>query len=404
MIPFSPPRMDQKIVDEVADTLLSGWITTGPKTKQFEREISEYTGAKTTICFSSATSGLELVMRWYGIGPGDEVIIPAYTYCATANVVIHCGAKPIMVDTLDDGFNIDPAKVREAITNRTKAIVPVDIAGLPCDYDALWEIIKDPAVLAQFNPGNEYQKSLGRIMLLADSAHGFGATYKGKKLGAVADGTGFSFHAVKNLTTAEGGAISFNLPDSFDHNEIYRKLNVMSLHGQSKDALAKTVKGAWKYDVEEPGYKCNMTDIQASIGLIELHRYDTETIPRRKEICERYNKAFAADDWAITPVFIEENGTESSYHLYQLKIKNIHEARRDAIIKEIAEMDIAVNVHFIPLPMLTAYKNLGYKMEDYPKAFANYEAEISLPLFYELTNDQVDEVVAAVRKAFAKTA
>lgn len=395
MIPFSPPRMDQKIVDEVADTLLSGWITTGPKTKKFEKEIAAYTGAKKAICFNSATAGIELVLRWYGIGPGDEVIIPAYTYCATANVVIHCGATPVMVDTLEGGFNLDPQKVREAITERTKVIIPVDIAGLPCDYDALWDIVKDQQVKTIFHPGNELQQKLGRIMLLADSAHGFGATYKGVKLGSVADGTGFSFHAVKNLTTAEGGAICLNLPDTFDHEEMYRLLNLMSLHGQSKDALAKSEKGAWRYDVTIPGYKCNMTDIQAAIGLVEFGRYESESLPRRKAICALYDRGFADKPWAITPQFVDGE-TETSYHLYQLRIDGITEEQRDEVIQKIADRDVAVNVHFIPLPMLTAYKNMGYKMSDYPNAFSQYASEISLPLFYNLTDEQVVEVTHAV--------
>jgi len=387
------------VVDEVADTLLSGWITTGPKTKRFEKEISEYTGCKKTICFGSATAGIELVLRWYGIGIGDEVIIPAYTYCATANVVIHCGAKPVMVDTLPDGFNIDPVKIEAAITDKTKVIIPVDIAGLPCDYDAIWEVIHRSKHI--FKPGNELQRKLGRIMLLADSAHGFGASYKGKKLGSVADGTGFSFHAVKNLTTAEGGAVCLNLPDDFDHEEAYRMLNVMSLHGQSKDALAKTQKGAWRYDVEIPGYKCNMTDIQAAIGLIELERYDSETLPRRREICELYNKLFADENWAHTPIF-QTGDKESSYHLYQLRVEGASEEQRDEIIRLIAEDDIAVNVHFIPLPMLTAYKNLGYNMSHLENSFELYRNEISLPLFYNLTDRQVREVVESVRRAANK--
>ena len=390
--------MDQTIVDEVTDTLLSGWITTGPKTKKFEKEIAAYTGAKKAICFSSATSGIELVLRWFGVGEGDEVIIPAYTYCATANVVIHCGAKPVMVDTLPDGFNLDPQKVKEAITARTKVIVPVDIAGYPCDYDEIIAIAKSEEAKALYQPKTPEQKMLGRIMVMADSAHGFGAAYKGKKLGSVADGTAFSFHAVKNLTTAEGGAICLNMPEPFDHDEMYRLLNVMSLHGQSKDALSKMQKGAWRYDVEMPGYKCNMTDIQASIGLVELGRYDTETLPRRKAICELYNEHFSKYDWAITPNFQKEN-TESSYHLYQLRIKGLNEERRDRVIQEIAEKDIAVNVHFIPLPMLTAYKKLGYTMKNTPNAFSMYENEISLPLFFNLKDEEVLQVVDAVKEA-----
>lgn len=390
--------MDHKIVDEVSKALLSGWITTGPRTKRFEQEISDYTGAKKTVCFGSATAGIELVLRWFGIGPGDEVIIPAYTYCATANVVLHCGATPVMVDCLPGGFNIDPAKVRAAVTERTKAIIPVDIAGTPCDYDALWQIVKDPLLNRLFKPSGKIQEALGRMALLADSAHGFGAKYKGKMLGAVADGTAFSFHAVKNLTTAEGGAICLNFPDHFDHEEAYKWLCTMSLHGQNKDALAKSQKGAWRYDVIAPGYKCNMTDIQAAIGLVELSRYDSETIPRRRAICAAYAEGFAGHEWAITPQF-ENEVMESSYHLYQLRIKGASEQVRDAIIAAIAESDVAVNVHFIPLPMLTAYRNLGYEMAHYPIAFAQYENEISLPLYFDLTDLQVAEVVQAVASA-----
>ncbi|MCH2215512.1 MAG: DegT/DnrJ/EryC1/StrS family aminotransferase [Flavobacteriales bacterium] len=389
--------MDQKIVDEVTDTLLSGWITTGPKTKRFEKEISEYTGAQKTVCFNSATAGIELVLRWFGVGEGDEVIIPAYTYCATANVVVHCGAKPVMVDTLPNSFNLDPQKVREAVTERTKVIVPVDIAGFPCDYDQLWAIIYDNEIKKLYTPRTDEQKTLGRIMLMADSAHGFGAVYKGKKLGSVADGTAFSFHAVKNLTTAEGGAVCLNMPEQFDHEEMYRLLNLMSLHGQSKDALSKMQKGAWRYDVTTPGYKCNMTDIQASIGLVELARYDSETLQRRRAICALYDQEFANCDWAITPTFEEGAETETSYHLYQLRVSSATEAQRDAIIQFIAERDIAVNVHFIPLPMLTAYREKGYDIDHYPNALANYSNEISLPLFFNLTDKQVLEVAAAVK-------
>ncbi len=401
MIPFSPPRIDDKIVAEVAAALRSGWITTGPRTKRFEQEISDYTGARKTVCFGSATAGIELVLRWFGIGPGDEVIIPAYTYCATANVVLHCGATPVMVDCLPGGFNLDPARVRAAVTERTKAIIPVDIAGTPCDYDALWQIVKDPELNKLFKPCGKIQEALGRIALLADSAHGFGAKYKGKMLGAVADGTAFSFHAVKNLTTAEGGAICLNFPDHFDHEEAYKWLCTMSLHGQNKDALAKTQKGAWRYDVIAPGYKCNMTDLQAAIGLVELGRYESETIPKRRTLAKAYHTALSKYDWAILPTFISGD-TDSSYHLYQLRIDGLDEAGRDAVIAAIAERDVAVNVHFIPLPMLTAYRNLGYLMEQYPNAYAQYANEISLPLYFDLTENQVLEVVAAVAAAVQK--
>lgn len=399
MIPFSPPRMDKAIVDEVTDTLLSGWITTGPKTKAFEKEITAYTGAKVTACFNSATAGMELMLRWFGVGRGDEVIVPAYTYCATANVVLHCGATPVMVDTLPDGFNLDPQKVRQAVSERTKVIIPVDIGGLPCDYTGLWGILNDARVKELFHPKTEEQQRLGRILLLADSAHGFGARYKGRMLGSIADATTFSFHAVKNLTTAEGGAVSLNLPEDFDHDEIYKQLTIMSLHGQSKDALAKTQKGGWRYDVLFPGYKCNMTDIQAAIGRVELKRYETETLPRRRELCELYKRGLEKFDWAILPDFKSDNETESSYHLYQLRIKGAGEAQRDAIIQHISENNVSVNVHFMPLPLLTAYKNLGFEMSDYPNAFNMYQNEISLPLFYDLKDVEVVEVVNAVSRA-----
>lgn len=402
MIPFSPPRIDQKIIDEVTDTLKSGWITTGPKTKKFEKEINAYVGAKRTICLASATAGMELAMRHFGIGPGDEVIIPAYTYCATANVVMHCGATPVMVDTIPGEFNMDPSALSEAITAKTKAVVPVDVSGWPCDYNAVREVLADEKIRKMFAPSHPNQEMLGRILLLADSAHGFGATYHNKPLGSIADVTAFSFHAVKNLTTAEGGAICLNLPEPFDCDAIYQELNVQSLHGQSKDALAKTQKGAWRYDVVSPGYKCNMTDIQASIGLVELGRYASETTPRRKILTQAYNKLLATYDWAILPINIDDCGCESSYHLYQVRVKGATEAKRDAMIQSIANEDIAVNVHFIPLPMLTAYKSIGYNIADYPNAYAQFENTISLPLFYDLTLDQVEQVVEALANAVIK--
>ncbi len=399
MIPFSPPRIDQAIIDEVTDTLKSGWITTGPKTKRFEHEINAYVGAKRTICFGSATAGLELMLRWIGVGPGDEVIIPAYTYCATANVVMHCGATPVMVDTIKNGFNIDPAGIAKAITSKTKVIIPVDISGWPCDYEAIFSLVNASENKDLFTPNNALQEQLGRIMVMADSAHGFGAKYQGKPLGSIADAAAFSFHAVKNLTTAEGGCVSLNLPERFDCDAIYQELNTQSLHGQSKDALAKTQKGAWRYDVESPGYKCNMTDIQASIGLVELERYERETITKRRDLTLLYARLLSPFAWAEIPQFKDDLGSETSYHLFQLRVKNATEAQRDAIIQDIAEADVAVNVHFLPLPMLTAYKKEGFKIEDYPNAFDQYHNEISLPLFFNLTDDQVSEVVQAVVNA-----
>jgi dTDP-4-amino-4,6-dideoxygalactose transaminase len=392
MIPFSPPRIDQAVIDEVTAALQSGWITTGPRTKQFEKEISAYCGAKTTIAVSAWTTGMEVLLRWWGLGPGDEVLIPAYTYCASANVVLHTGATPVLVDINPDDFNLSLKDIAGKITAKTKVIMPVDIGGFPCDYSALYQLIEDKKNL--FKPNSTEQAQLGRILIAADAAHSFGALYNKKRTGSIADVTVFSFHAVKNLTTAEGGAITFNLPEGFDHDEIYRTFNIKILHGQSKDALAKTQKGAWRYDVLEPGYKCNMTDIQAAIGLIELGRYE-ENLSRRKAIFEQYDNAFSAYAWAQTPLYQNSEKT-SSYHLYQLRINNCSEAERDAIIQEIFNHDVAVNVHFQPLPLLTAYKNLGYQITDYPQAYDSYSREISLPVYYNLTDEQVNTVIDAV--------
>lgn len=395
MIPFSPPRIDQLIIDEVIDTLKSGWITTGPKTKLFEKRLTEYSGCKATLCLNSATAGLELMLRWFGVGPGDEVIVPAYTYCATANVVVHCGAKPVMVDVNAHDFNINPQKVREAITPRTKVIMPVDIAGFPCDYDDLYQIVNDKDVRNLFRPSNGVQQQLGRILILADAAHSLGASYKGAKIGSVADITVFSFHAVKNLTTAEGGAVALNLPDPFDNQALYQYLCIYSLHGQSKDALAKMQKGAWRYDVIEAGYKANMTDIQASIGLVELARYDNDTLVKRRQVCEFYNQHLGKYDWAILPP-LTDGDKATSYHAYLLRIKGVDESQRDRIIQRIFDRDVSVNVHFQPLPLLTAYKKLGYDINDYPVAYRNYAQEISLPVFYDITDQQQQQVVESV--------
>ena len=401
MIPFSPPRIDQKVLDEVNAALISGWITTGPRTKLFEKKISEYCSCKTTVAVSSWTNGMEVLLRWWGIGPGDEVIIPVYTYCASANVVFHTGAKAIMVDINKEDFNISIEKIKEAITEKTKLIMPVDIGGLPCDYNELIKLINAPDVKKIFKPSNKKQDQLGRILIAADAAHSFGASYMGIKSGSIADITCFSFHAVKNLTTAEGGAICFNLPEPFDHEDIYKEFCIKILHGQSKDALSKTKKGAWKYDVVEPGYKCNMTDIQAAIGLIELDRYH-ENLERRAEIFRAYDQAFKSQSWAITPIHTT-NFKISSYHLYLLRINNISEEKRDLIIQSIFDEDVSVNVHFQPLPLLTAYKNLGYDINDYPEAFQKFSCEISLPVYYSLSDENVLNVINAVKNAVNKT-
>lgn len=392
MIPFSPPRIDDETIQEVTAALKSGWITTGPRTKKFEKEINEYVGAKTTVCVNSWTNGMQVLLDWWGIGEGDEVILPAYTYCASANVIIHSGAKLVMVDINENDFNVSVAAIKAAITSRTKAIIPVDIGGLPCDYEDIFKIANEAA--SQFEPKNELQKKLGRPVVIADAAHSFGAEYRGAKVGSVADITVFSFHAVKNLSTAEGGAISFNLPEQFDAQEIYKEFCVKILHGQSKDALAKTKKGGWKYDVIEPGFKCNMTDIQAAIGLVELRRYQSN-LDRRKEIFQLYDTAFEQKEWAILPFYVDDVKT-TSYHLYQLRLKDFSESMRDELIQLISEKGVAVNVHFQPLPLLTAYKNRGYNISDFQVSFDHYKNELSLPVYYDLSDENVATVIEAV--------
>jgi dTDP-4-amino-4,6-dideoxygalactose transaminase len=394
MIPFSPPRIDDAVINEVTAALKSGWITTGPRTKTFEKEISAYCGCASTVAVNSWTMGMQVLLHWWGIGPADEVILPAYTYCASANVIVHSGAKPVMVDINEADFNISIDAIRKAITPRTKAIIAVDLAGFPCDYDAIMDLINEDLILKQFNPQGENQEKLNRILIISDAAHSFGAIYKGKRAGSLTDISTFSFHAVKNLTTAEGGALCFDLPENFDHDIIYRDFCTMILHGQNKDALAKTQKGNWRYDVEEPGFKCNMTDIQAAIGLVELRRYQ-ENLDRRKQIFEAYDSAFSEFEWAILPLHTTENKI-SSYHLYQLRIANVTEQQRDAIMQGVFDQDVSVNVHFLPLPTLTAYKKRGYKMEDYPETWNKYHNEISLPVYFDLNDEMVKRVIEAL--------
>lgn len=396
MIPFSPPRMDERVVEEVKQALLSGWITTGPRTKKFELKISEYTGAQKTLSLNSASAGLELILRWFGVKEGDEVIVPAYTYAATANVVVHCGAKVVFVDVNAHDFNISVSAIEKAITEKTKVIIPVDLGGYPCDYEQIHQIVDNKKTL--FKAQSPEQEQLGRILILSDAAHSIGAEYQGKKAGVFTDITVFSFHAVKNLTTAEGGAISLNLPSPFDPEKIYQDLNRKSLHGQSKDALAKTQVGNWRYDILEAGYKYNMTDIQAAIGLVELERYEDDMLVRRKAIYEQYTLAFQQYDWAWIPEY-ESTEKISSYHLYLLRINGITEEQRDGIIDRIFKQEVSVNVHYIPLPMMTYYKSLGYKMEDYPQTYQNYVHEISLPVYYDLSDEMVQKVISAVVKA-----
>jgi dTDP-4-amino-4,6-dideoxygalactose transaminase len=400
MIPFSPPRIDQKVIDEVTSALKSGWITTGPKTKLFEKQITEYCGNKVSVAVNSWTMGMQVLLHWWGIGEGDEVILPAYTYCASANVIIHSGAKPVMVDINEADFNISIDAIRKAITPKTKAIIAVDLAGFPCDYDSIMDLVKEESIQKQFNPHGENQEKLNRILIISDAAHSFGAIYKGKRAGSLTDISTFSFHAVKNLTTAEGGALCFDLPSNFDHELIYKDFCTMILHGQNKDALAKTQKGNWRYDVEEPGFKCNMTDLQAAIGLVELERYQ-ENLDRRKAIFEQYDEAFKNESWALIPLHTTVDKI-TSYHLYQLRIDGITENQRDKIMQLIFDQDVSVNVHFLPLPTLTAYKKRGYKMEDYPETWNKYHNEISLPVYYDLSDANVQMVIDAVKNAVSE--
>jgi len=395
MIPFSPPRIDEKTIAEVTDALLSGWITTGPKTRKFEDGIAKFVGANKVVGLGSATAGMQLILDWFGVKEGDEVIVPAYTYCATANVVVHSGATPVMVDVNSDDFNISVEAIKKAITPKTKAIIAVDVAGLPADYDEIFQIVKEKKSI--FNATNQIQEQLGRILVVADAAHSIGGSCNGIKAGMQADISSFSFHAVKNLTTAEGGAVVFNLPKPFDAAELQQTFKTKSLHGQTKDAFSKTQIGAWRYDVVEAGFKCNMTDLQAAIGLVELGRYE-ETLKRRKEIFDLYTELLSKHDWAHVPVYKTKN-KETSYHLYMLRIKGVTEEQRNEIINEIGKKEVAVNVHYLPLPMLTVYKNKGYDIADFPVAFDNYHNEITLPVWYNLTNDQVRTVVDAVVKS-----
>lgn len=400
MIPFSPPRIDDKIVEEVSDALKSGWITTGPKTKLFEKKIAAYCNVSNVLAVNSWTTGAELLLYWFGIKEGDEVIVPVYTYCASANIVVHRGAKVVMVDVSSD-FGIDLTKIEKHITTKTKAIIPVDVGGLPINFEKLKSILNQEEVKKKFTPNNQKQKDLGRILILSDAAHSFGAKYQGNNIGSEVDFTVFSFHAVKNLTTAEGGAICINLPKPFNNNNIYKELNTLSLHGQNKDALAKTQKGSWEYDVIDAGFKCNMTDILASIGLVELNRYETETLPKRKQLFKKYSELLAKYDWAELPLYVDDK-RESSYHLYLLKVKNITLEQRNNIIQQIFDNDVSVNVHYKPLPLLSFYKNLGYNIEDFPNSKKIWESEISLPVFFDLSLKQVKKVVQVLVNAVEK--
>lgn len=397
-IPFSPPDITDVEINNVVEVLKSGWITTGPKTKEFEREIAKYCNTNKAICLNSATAGMEMTLRLLGIGEGDEVITSAYTYTASASVIHHVGAKIVLVDTGVDSYQMDYDKLEEAITEKTKAIIPVDLAGVMCDYDKIFEIVNRKKAL--FKANNEIQEAIGRVVVLADGAHSFGASQNGKMSGEVADFTSFSFHAVKNLTTAEGGAVTWRSIDGIDDEDIYKRLNCLSLHGQTKDALAKTKIGSWEYDIIEPAYKCNMTDIMAAIGLGQLSRYE-DLLNYRKSIINKYDELLK-DVEGIEILKHYNNENISSGHLYLVRLVGKNEAFRNQVITKMAEAGIATNVHYKPLPMLTAYKNQGFKIEDYPNAFDMYKDEITLPLNTLINLEQVEYVVMTLKSSLNK--
>ena len=388
-IPFSPPDMTEAEVKEVSEAILSGWITTGPRTKELEKQIAAYVGVNKAVCLNSQTACAEMALRILGIGEEDEVIVPAYTYTASASIVCHVGAKLIFVDVQQDCLEMDYNAVEAAITPKTKAIIPVDLAGVPCDYDRLMNIVESKRDI--FHAANDIQKALGRIAICADAAHSFGASKKGQMVGSIADFSSFSFHAVKNFTTAEGGALTWKSIPGIDDDELYRQVQLFSLHGQSKDALAKTKLGAWEYDIIGPWYKCNMTDIMAALGLVQMKRYP-QMLQRRKEIIQRYDQALKAIGVEVLNHYSETH--QSSGHLYITRIPNITTEQRQTIIEQMAERGIATNVHYKPLPMMTAYKNMGFDIKDYPNAYAHFANEITLPLHTRLTDEEIEYIIS----------
>ena len=387
-IPFSPPDISEEEIDEVVDTLKSGWITTGPKTKLFENEIAKLCGTKKVVCLNSATAALELILRVLGIGEGDEVIVPAYTYTASASPVCHVGAKLVLIDVDKDSFEMDYSQLESKITSNTKAIIAVDIAGIVADYDKIYEIVEKTK--SKFTPKNDIQKLYNRVLVLADAAHAIGASRNNKMAGNIADFTSFSFHAVKNLTTGEGGAATWRSVEGLDDEALYKEFQLLSLHGQTKDALHKNQIGAWEYDIVAPLYKCNMTDIMASIGLAQLRRY-ADLLNIRHNIIKKYNEAFK--DLPVKVLNHEDNNHRSSGHLYLVRINGIDEKTRNEIIISLAKRGVSSNVHYKPLPILTAYKNLGFDIKDYPNSYLQYQNEITLPLYSKLTNEEVDYII-----------
>lgn len=397
-VPFSPPDITEAEINEVVEALKSGWITTGPKTKKLENVIAQYCGTSRAVCLNSNTACAEMTLRVLGVGAGDEVIVPAYTYTATASVVQHVGAKIVMVDCEPGKFTMDYDKLESLITLKTKVIIPVDLFGIPCDYERLFEIVERKREL--FVPSaNEIQKKIGRVIIMADGAHSLGASYYGKKIGSVADFTNFSHHAVKNMTTAEGGSVTWKDIEGIDNEELYHQYMLLSLHGQSKDALAKTKLGAWEYDILGPWYKCNMTDVHAAIGLGQMKRYG-EMLERRQYLIKLYDKGF--ENLPVTPVEHYAETYASSGHLYVLRLDGCDEEQRNNFIIELAKMGVSANVHYKPLPMHTGYKKLGFQIEDYPNAYAQFENEVTLPLHTCLTDDDVAYVVKCVEEVYSK--
>lgn len=396
-IPFSPPDITELEIEQVVEALKSGWITTGPKTKALEQKIADFCGTDKAVCLNSQTACAEMALRVLGIGPGDEVIVPAYTYTATASVVCHVGAKLVMVDIQPDSLEMDYDQLEAAITENTKVIIPVDLAGIPCDYDRIFSIVEKKREL--LTPSNDIQRAMGRISINTDAAHAFGASWHGKRVGSIADFTAFSFHAVKNLTTAEGGALTWRDIPGIDNEAIYKQIQLLSLHGQSKDALAKTQLGAWEYDIVGPWYKCNMTDVAAAMGLAQMQRYDA-LLSRRKDIIQRYDAAFKPLGVQVLEHYTEDY--QSSGHLYITRIPGITSDQRNEIIIRMAEQGIACNVHYKPLPMMTAYKNLGFDIADYPNAYRYFANEITLPLHTCLTDEMIDYVLKIYKDLVAE--
>ena len=388
-IPFSPPDITEEEIAEVADALRSGWITTGPRVKELERQLAAYLEVPRCVCLNSQTACAEMALRVLGVGPGDEVIVPAYTYTASASVICHVGATPVMVDCAPDSFEMDYDAMGRAVTARTKAVIPVDLGGVPCDYDRIFAVLEEKRSL--FNPASAIQEALGRVAVCEDAAHALGSAYHGRMIGSIADFTSFSFHAVKNFTTAEGGCLTWNLPSGVLDDGVYQKVQLLSLHGQSKDALAKTKVGAWEYDVLGPWYKCNMTDIQAALGLVQLKRY-AGMLERRRQLIALYDSYLKP--LGVEPLPHQGEGYASSGHLYICRVPGVSPDERNVIIEAMAERGVATNVHYKPLPLLTAYKDLGFDIADYPRAYARFANEVTLPLHTCLTDEQARYVAS----------